>query len=410
MRILIKNIKELIGTDETGLTVKAGAEMADIGRIKNAYLICDNGLIAEYGEGIPDGNFDEVHDAEQGLVYPCYVDSHTHLVFADSREEEFQDRINGLSYEEIAKRGGGILNSAEKLAGMSEDELFNKAKARLDNLIRLGTGAIEIKSGYGLSLDAETKILRVVKRLKDVSPIPIKSTFLGAHAVPKTFSGNREGYVDHVVNDMLPQIASEGLADYVDIFCEKGYFTVDDLKKLLTRANELGIRAKVHVNQFNSIGGIPAAVELGALSVDHLEVMENTDFDALTGSNTLPVLLPSCSFFLGIPYGPAKDLMAKGLPVVLASDYNPGSTPSGNMNFVYSLACIQMKMNPEQALNAITINGAAAIELQKEIGSITVGKRANFILTKEVKNLAYIPYSFGENVISEVFINGRPFH
>jgi imidazolonepropionase len=344
-----------------------------------------------------------------GMVYPGYVDSHTHLVFAQSREEEFQDRINGMTYEEIATNGGGILNSVRKLAAMPEEQLFEEAKQRLSKLIRLGTTTIEIKSGYGLSLEAELKILRVAKQLKDWSPIPIKSTFLGAHAIPLVYKDRREDYISLIIEEMLPVIAKEGLADFIDVFCEKGYFTVDEMAEIIEAGKKYGLVPKVHVNQFNSIGGIQKAVEHHALSVDHLEVMNQEDIETLQDSNTFPVLLPSCSFFLGIPYGPARRLMDHNLPLVLASDYNPGSTPSGNMNFVFSLACIQLKMNPEEALNSMTINAAAALDLSDEVGSITIGKKANFILTTAIKNLAYIPYSFGENCIEQVFVNGVPF-
>jgi len=411
MRILIKNIKELIGILDSNIKVKKGHEMNEIKSIRNAYLISNNGDIESFGvmDELIESNFDEVYDAEGGLVYPTYIDSHTHLVFATSREEEFEDRINGLSYEEIAERGGGILNSAVKLAAMSEDELFEQAKSRLQSVIKLGTGAIEIKSGYGLSYEAELKILRVVKRLKAWSPIPIKGTFLGAHAIPKEYQGRREEYMNLVLEEILPEAVKQNLVDYVDVFCEKGYFTVQELESVIEAGNTYGLRAKVHVNQFNAIGGIPAAAKIGALSVDHLEVLNDDDVEHLLASETMPVMLPSCSFFLGIPYGNGVELIGKGLPLALASDFNPGSTPSGNMNFVYSLACIKMKLTPIQALNALTINAARAVELEASLGSITQGKTANFILTKPVKNLAYIPYSFGENCIANVFINGKPF-
>ena len=349
----------------------------------------------------------EIIDAEGGMVFPTYCDSHTHLVFAASREGEFVDRINGLSYEEIATRGGGILYSAEKLQNATEDELYEGALERLNNLIKLGTGAIEIKSGYGLTLEAELKMLRVIKRLKENTEVSIKSTFLGAHALPKEYKNNKDGYMDLVINEMLPKVASEELADYVDIFCEKGYFTVEDTIRLLEAAKTYGLQAKTHVNQFNSIGGVKASVELGALSVDHLEEMEEEDYIALKDSDCIPTILPSCSFFLGIPYGPANKMMEEGLAVALASDYNPGSTPSGNMNFVASLGCIQMKMTPEQVINATTINTAYAMGIEKEVGSICIGKRANFFITKEIPSYSYLAYSFGENVIAKVFLNGK---
>jgi imidazolonepropionase len=412
MKTVIKNISELIQTESTPRKWVAGEEMKQLNTIKDAFIEIEDGLISSFGSmedwnGISDWNSTEIIDAEGGMVFPSYCDSHTHLVFAASREGEFVDRINGLSYEEIAKRGGGILNSAEKLQNATEDELYESSLKRLNNLIQMGTGAIEIKSGYGLNLDAEIKMLRVIKRLKENTEVTIKATFLGAHALPKEYKDNKEGYMDLVINEMLPKIAEEKLADYVDIFCEKGYFTVEDTCRLLEAANKLGIQAKTHVNQFNSIGGVEASVKLGALSVDHLEEMKEEDYEALKNSECMPTILPSCSFFLGIPYGPAKKMMESGLPVALATDYNPGSTPSGNMNFVASLGCIQLKMTPEQVINATTINTAYAMGLEKEMGSICVGKKANFFITKEIPSYSYLPYSFGENVIDKIILNGK---
>ena len=412
MKTVIKNISELIQTENTPRKWVAGKDMSKISTIKDAFVEYENGIITSFGSmsdwnGIEDWNNTEIIDAEGGMVFPSYCDSHTHLVFAASREEEFVDRINGLSYEEIANRGGGILNSAEKLQNATEDELYESAFSRLNNLIQMGTGAIEIKSGYGLTLDAELKMLRVIKRLKNNTEVSIKATFLGAHALPKEYKDNKEGYMNLVIDEMLPQVAEEKLADYVDIFCEKGYFTVEDTIRLLEAASKLGIQAKTHVNQFNSIGGVEASVKLGALSVDHLEEMEEQDFEALKNSDCMPTILPSCSFFLGIPYGPAVKMMEKGLPVALATDYNPGSTPSGNMNFVSSLGCIQMKMTPEQVINATTINTAYAMGLEKELGSICIGKKANLFITKEISSYSYLPYSFGENVIEKVVLNGK---
>tara|TARA_B110000902_G_scaffold263690_1_gene343342 strand:- start:3037 stop:4284 length:1248 start_codon:yes stop_codon:yes gene_type:complete len=412
MKTVIKNISELIQTENTPRKWVAGKDMSKISTIKDAFVEYENGIITSFGSmsdwnGIEDWNNTEIIDAEGGMVFPSYCDSHTHLVFAASREEEFVDRINGLSYEEIANRGGGILNSAEKLQNATEDELYESAFSRLNNLIQMGTGAIEIKSGYGLTLDAELKMLRVIKRLKNNTEVSIKATFLGAHALPKEYKDNKEGYMNLVIDEMLPQVAEEKLADYVDIFCEKGYFTVEDTIRLLEAASKLGIQAKTHVNQFNSIGGVEASVKLGALSVDHLEEMEEQDFEALKNSDCMPTILPSCSFFLGIPYGPAVKMMEKGLPVALATDYNPGSTPSGNMNFVSSLGCIQMKMTPEQVINSTTINTAYAMGLEKELGSICIGKKANLFITKEISSYSYLPYSFGENVIEKVVLNGK---
>ena len=412
MKTVIKNISELIQTENTPRKWVAGKDMSKLSTIKDAFVEYENGIITSFGSmsdwnGIEDWNNTEIIDAEGGMVFPSYCDSHTHLVFAASREGEFVDRINGLSYEEIANRGGGILNSAEKLQNATEDELYESAFSRLKNLIQMGTGAIEIKSGYGLTLDAELKMLRVIKRLKENTEVSIKATFLGAHALPKEYKDNKEGYMNLVIDEMLPQVAEEKLADYVDIFCEKGYFTVEDTTRLLEAASKLGIQAKTHVNQFNSIGGVEASVKLGALSVDHLEEMEEQDFEALKNSDCMPTILPSCSFFLGIPYGPAVKMMEKGLPVALATDYNPGSTPSGNMNFVSSLGCIQMKMTPEQVINATTINTAYAMGLEKELGSICIGKKANLFITKEISSYSYLPYSFGENVIEKVVLNGK---
>ena len=412
MKSVIKNIAELIQTEESPKKWVAGKDMSEISTIKDAFIEYENGIITSFGsmlnwKGIENWNNTEIIDAEGGMVFPSYCDSHTHLVFAASREGEFVDRINGVSYEEIAKKGGGILNSAEKLQNTTEDELYKKSLKRLNNLMKMGTGAIEIKSGYGLTLESELKMLRVIKRLKENTEVSIKATFLGAHALPKEYKDNKEGYMDLVINEMLPKIAEENLTDYVDIFCEKGYFTVEDTIRLLESAKKLGIQSKTHVNQFNSIGGVEASVKLGALSVDHLEEMKEEDFTSLQNSDCMPTILPSCSFFLGIPYGPAVKMMEKGLPVALASDYNPGSTPSGNMNFVTSLGCIQMKMTPEQVINATTINTAYAMGLEKEVGSICIGKKANLFITKEIPSYSYLPYSFGENVIDKVILNGK---
>lgn len=412
MKTVIKNIAELVQTEDTARKWVAGKDMSRISTIKDAFVEIENGIITAFDsmdkwQGIEDWNNTDVIDAEGGMVFPTYCDSHTHLVFSTSREGEFIDRINGLSYEEIAKRGGGILNSAEKLQNISENELYNDAVSRLNELVKLGTGAIEIKSGYGLTLESELKILRVVKRLKKESEATIKATFLGAHAVPKAFQDNKEGYMDLVINQMLPKIVEEKLVDYVDIFCEDGYFTVDDTKKLLKAANKYGIKAKTHVNQFNAIGGVKASVDLGALSVDHLEEMKEEDFDVLSGSDCIPTILPSCSFFLGIPYGPARKMMEKGLPVALASDYNPGSSPSGNMNFVASLGSIKLKMTPEEVINATTINTAYAMGIEKELGSISIGKKANLFITKPIPSYGYLHYSFGQNMIEKVMLNGK---
>ena len=412
MKTVVKNISELVQTESSPRKWVAGEEMSKLNTIKDAFLEYSDGIITSFGsmeewKGIDDWNNTKIIDAEGGMVFPAYCDSHTHLVFSTSREKEFVDRINGLSYEEIAAKGGGILNSAEKLQQATEEDLYEKSLERLNNLIKLGTGAIEIKSGYGLTVEAELKILRVIKKLKQNTEVTIKSTFLGAHALPKEYKHNKDSYMDLVINEMLPIVVSENLADYVDIFCEKGYFTIKDTKRLLEAANKYGLQAKTHVNQFNSIGGVKTSVELGALSVDHLEQMEYNDFEILKNSDCMPTILPTCSFFLGIPYGPAKRMIDEGLPVALASDFNPGSSPSGNMNFVSSLGCIKMKMTPEEVINATTINTAYAIGLEKELGSICVGKKANFFITKNIPSYAYVSYCFGENCIEKVILNGK---
>ena len=407
--LILINIKQLVGILPADKIKISGDQMNKLNTLENAFLEITNEKISGFGLmnelNIKDN--DNIIDLSGKVVLPSWNDSHTHLVFAGTREKEFIDRINGLSYEEIAERGGGILNSANLLENTSENDLFDSASRRLEEVIKMGTGAIEIKSGYGLSIDGELKMLRVIQRLKEAYNIIIKSTFLGAHAVPKEYKNNKDGYMDLVINEMLSKVVSEELADYVDIFCEKGYFTIEDTKRLLEAAKKYGIQGKTHVNQFNSIGGVQASVELGALSVDHLEEMREEDYIALKDSDCMPTILPSCSFFLSIPYGPAKRMIENGLPVALASDYNPGSTPSGNMNFVASLGCIQMKMTPEQVINATTINTAYAMGLEKEVGSICIGKRANIFITKDIPSYSYLPYSFGENVIDKVILNGK---
>ncbi len=414
MSILLTHIKELFQTRENTHKPLRGKDMNAVPSIKNAYLYIEHGLIADYGsmEDMHPHPAEEVLDCSNSIITPGYVDSHTHLVFAASRESEFEDRIHGLSYEDIASRGGGILNSAATLRAMSEDQLFTDAQQRLEKLIRMGTTAIEVKSGYGLDLESELKMLRVIKRLKTDSlsnglQIPLKATFLGAHAIPPEFKNNRKGYIDEIVHKMLPAIAEEDLADYIDVFCEKNYFTVHEMLEIIEAGSAYGLKAKVHVNQFNAIGAIKAAVESGALSVDHLEVMTDEDFTALSGANTIATALPSCSFFLGLDYAPVKEMMAQNIAVSLASDFNPGSTPSGNLNFVYALACIKMGMTPQQAFNALTINAAHAIELQDEVGSITKGKRANLLFFENCEGLAAIPYNFGSSIISKVMVHGE---
>jgi imidazolonepropionase len=343
------------------------------------------------------------------FVLPAFVDSHTHMVFARSREEEFEMRIKGKSYEEIAAAGGGILNSANRLRAMSEDELYAGALKRLNEVIQYGTGAVEIKSGYGLTVEDELKMLRVIHRLKAVSPIPIRSTFLGAHAVPSEFKNDREGYIQLVIDKMLPAVSREQLADYCDVFCDQGFFTVEETDRILSAAMQYGLRAKIHANELGFTGGVQVAVENMALSVDHLEYTGDEEIKVLKDSRTMPVGLPNCSFFLGIPYAPGRKMIDSGLPFCIASDYNPGSSPNGRMSFVVALACTQMKLTPEEAFNAATINGAYALELSMSIGSITKGKLANLIVTKPIPSLAYIPYAFGNDPVEQVIINGEPF-
>lgn len=383
--------------------------MKELPILENAYLALEDGVIVAYGAmedwgGITDWRDLEVIDAEGKFVLPAFCDSHTHTVFAKSREEEFVDRINGLSYEEIALRGGGILNSARRLQEMSEDELFEHAMVRIERLMSYGTGALEIKSGYGLTVDAELKMLRVVKRLKEACSIEIKATFLGAHAFPPEYKENHQGYIDLIINEMLPKIAEEKLANYIDVFCERNYFSVDEMAEILQAGIGYGLKPKVHVNQFSTMGGVRKAVELKALSVDHMEELSDDDIDALKGSDTMPTILPSCSHFLSIPFGDARRLMENDLPVALASDFNPGSTPSGNLCFVWSLACVKMKMTPEEALNALTVNAAYAMDLSETHGTISLGKRTPILITKEIPNIAYIPYSFGDQHIDRILV------
>ena len=411
MTTLIINIKELLQVRDSSILKVSGAEMAVLPTIKNAYLVLKNGLISDFGsmEDLPNINPEKCIDADGKIVLPSWCDSHTHIVYAGNREQEFVDRINGLTYEEIANRGGGILNSAKKLNETSEEEIYQQSKARLEEVMRLGTGAVEIKSGYGLTVDGELKMLRVIQRLSQNYPLTIKATFLGAHAFPSEYATNHKGYIDLIINEMLPEIAENKLADFIDVFCETGYFTVEETQKIIEAGIKFGLKPKIHVNQFNSIGGIQAGIKHNALSVDHLEVMKPEDIEALKNTETMPVALPSCSYFLSIPYTPARAMIAAGLPLALATDYNPGSTPSGNMNFVVATACIKMKMTPEEAINAATINGAYAMGISETHGSITIGKKANLIITKPIPSYYQIPYAFGSNLIDTVLIEGEIF-
>jgi imidazolonepropionase len=409
MTHLFINIKELVQVREASVKKVSGKEMNILPSIKNAFLIIKNGLIFDFGKmtNLKESNFDKKTDCTGKMILPTWCDSHTHIVYTGNREQEFVDRINGLSYEEIANNGGGILNSAKNLQAISEENLYDESAKRLEEVITLGTGAIEIKSGYGLTVSSELKMLRVIKKLKENYDIPIKATFLGAHAVPKDFKNNKQKYINLIIDKMLPEIAKENLADFIDIFCEVGYFSVDDADKILTAGKKYGLTPKTHVNQFNSIGGIDISIKHKALSVDHLEVLSDNDLEALKDSDTMPVALPSCSYFLGIPYTPARKLIDNGLAIALATDYNPGSSPSGNMNFVVATACIKMKMTPNEAINAATINGAYAMNLNEELGSITKGKLASFFITKEIASHNIIPYNFGNNQIQSVYIKGK---
>lgn len=409
MSILFIHIKELLQTREKAELKVMGKSMSELPHIKNAFLRINGDTIHSFGpmDELVVEDSDEVIDVTGKIILPTWCDSHSHVVYAGDRSQEFVDRINGLSYEDIAAKGGGILNSAQTLQNTSESALYQQSIKRVNELVKLGTGALEIKSGYGLTVEAELKMLRVIRKLKENYAIPIKATFLGAHAVPTEFINNKEGYINLIIEEMIPKIVEENLADFIDVFCEVGYFSVDETNKILSAGKKHGLIPKVHVNQFNVIGGIQVSTKHNALSVDHLEVLNDDDIASLKASETMPVALPSCSFFLGIPYTPARKIIDSGLALAIATDYNPGSTPSGNMNFVVATACIKMKMTPEEAINAATINGAFAMNLENTVGSITKGKLANFIITKEIPSYGFLPYSFGSNLIDEVYINGN---
>jgi imidazolonepropionase len=409
MTTLIINIKELLQIRKPVIDKVSGEDMKLLPIIKNAFLLIENDLISDFGHmsNCPKVSPDKIIDATDKMVLPSWCDSHTHLVYAGNRESEFVDRINGLSYQEIAEKGGGILNSAKKLQATDFDNLYQQSAKRLEEIISLGTGAVEIKSGYGLTVDAELKMLRVIKQLSENYPIHIKATFLGAHAFPAEYKNNKDAYVDLICEEMLPKIADKNLADFIDVFCETSYFSVEQTEKIILAGKKYGLQAKIHVNQFTSIGGVQISTKHNALSVDHLEVFTEDDLMALKYCDTMPVALPSCSYFLSIPYTPARQIIDNGLPLALATDYNPGSTPSGNMNFVVATACIKMKMTPEEAINAATLNGAYAMNLSKTHGSITTGKKANLIITKKINSYAKLPYAFGSNLIDSVLLNGK---
>jgi imidazolonepropionase len=409
VRLLIVNIKELVQVEEHARTVVCGADMSKVGTIKDSWLLIEDEKISDFGEMNMLENFqaDRVIDATGKMVFPCWCDSHTHLVYPASREIEYIDKIKGLSYEEIAKRGGGILNSARLMQEISEEELLEDAIERINEIIEYGTGAVEIKSGYGLTTEAELKMLRVIKKLREISPVEIKSTFLGAHAIPPEYKADQSKYVDLVVNEMLPRVAEENLADYVDVFCDRGFFTVEDTDRILEAAAKYGIKPKIHANELDYSGGIQVGVKHNAVSVDHLEFTGEKEIAALQDSETMPTILPGAAFFLNMDWAPVRKIIDAGLPVAMATDFNPGSSPSGNMQFIMSLGCIELKMLPEEAINAITINSACAMELSKTHGSIARGKVANVFITKEIPTYEFMPYYYGTNKVEQVILKGK---
>ena len=410
--LLVKNIAKIVGVDESGRLRVKGRDMHVLGEIDNAWLLADGDRIAAYGtmdkmpEVAPDT---EVVDAEKGMLFPSFCDSHTHLVYAGSREIEYIDKIRGLSYEEIAKRGGGILNSCERIRKASEEELFDAAYDRIQEIAGFGTGAVEIKSGYGLDTESELKMLRVIRRLKAETPLLIKSTFLGAHAVPLEYKGRQTEYVDLIINEMIPMVAAEELADYIDVFCDKGFFTVEDTDRMLNAGMKYGLRAKIHANELDYSGGVQVGVKYNAISVDHLECMGEEEIACLLESETMPTVLPGAAFFLNMPYSPVRKMIQAGLPVALASDYNPGSSPSGNMKFIMSLGCINYKMLPEEVINATTLNSAYAMGVEEEAGSIAVGKLANFYITTPISGIEYLPYAYTADLIEAIFLKGEQY-
>ena len=409
MNTLFIHIKELLQTREKSEVKVMGKSMSELPHIKNAFLRIKGDTIHSYGSmnSLVIEATDKVVDVTDKIILPTWCDSHSHVVYAGDRSQEFVDRINGLSYEDIAAKGGGILNSAKTLQDTSESELYRQSISRVNDLIKLGTGALEIKSGYGLNTEAELKMLRVIKKIKENSSLKIKATFLGAHAIPKKYKDNKADYVDLIINQMLPKIHQEQLADFIDVFCEKGYFSLENTSRVLQAATNYGLIPKIHVNQFNAFGGVALGIKHNALSVDHLETLNEEDIAVLKNSETIPVALPGCSFFLNLPYTPARKIINSGLALAVASDYNPGSAPSGNMNFIISLACIKMNMTAEEAINAATINGAFAMNVSKDYGSICVGKKASLIITTKLSSYRQIPYHFGNSPISKVMINGE---
>ena len=410
MKLLITNIRELYQVEEAPRSMVCGSDMAFLPSIKDAYLLMEDERISAFGEMLslsPNLVADKIIDATGKIVLPAFCDSHTHIVYAGSREQEFIDKINGLSYEEISRRGGGILNSAKQLHEATEDQLYAEALVRVNEMIRMGTGAAEIKSGYGLNTEDELKMLRVIKRLRETTPLTIRATFLGAHAVPAAYKGRQSDYVDLIVNEMIPAVANEGLADFVDCFCDKGFFTCEETERIMEAGARYGLRSKIHANELALSGGIQIGVKHKALSVDHLEFTGDAEIEALKGSSTMPTLLPGAAFFLGMNYAPARKMIDSGMPIALASDYNPGSSPSGNMKFILSLATIKMKLTPEEAINATTINSAYAMGISDTHGSICVGKRANVLITKEIPSIYYLPYAYTSDLIDAVILGGE---
>lgn len=408
MRLLIKNIRTLAGIVPADKLMLRGEEMNSAGQIDDAWLLAEDGVIVGFGPmaTLPEVEADEVVDADGRVVFPAFCDSHSHIVYAGSREGEFRDKIAGMTYQEVAARGGGILNSADRLHEASEEELYEAALPRAWRMIRSGAATLEIKSGYGLTTEDELKMLRVVRRLQENLPATVKATFLGAHAVGRAFAGRQSDYVDHVCRDMIPAVAEQGVAEFVDVFCDEGFFTPEQTAQILECGGRYGLRAKIHANELASSGGVQVGIRYGALSVDHLEEANESDVADLANSTTLPTVLPGASFFSNLPFAPARKMIEAGLPVAIASDCNPGSSPSGNMTFLWSLACIKMRLTPEEALSALTINGAAALGLSGDRGAISVGRRADLVVSKPVPSLAYIPYSFGEDLVESVIIGG----
>lgn len=409
MKTLIKNIKSLVQVEDKKRLAVCGEDMAKLPSIDNAYLLVNDDKIEDFGtmNNCPKEKFDKEIDAKNCFVLPSFCDSHTHLVYSGSREIEYIDKIKGLSYEEIAKRGGGIVNSALRVQKASEEELYDDAMQRLNSIIKMGTGAVEIKSGYGFTTEAELKMLRVIKRLKENSPLTIKSTFLGAHGVPLEYRDNVDGFVDKVINEMIPKVAQENLAEFIDVFCDKGFFTVEQTDRMLFAGMKYGLKPKIHANELDYSGGIEVGVKYNALSVDHLEYTGKKEIACLKASQTMPTILPGAAFFLNMRYCPAREMIKAGLPIAMASDFNPGSSPSGNMQLILTFACVNYKLTPQEALNATTMNSAYAMDVVDELGSICKGKKANFYITKDIPTIEYMPYFYGENKIDRVFLNGK---